>query len=154
MKQFPGVSILDIATILASVTAMLTKVAFVIRFLSLFTLATGVMILAAALFSSRYERAREEALLRVLGATTSQVFKIMVVEFALLGMFAVLTGICLSIAAAQALAIFVFKVHFDIPIVLIISSIFIMLSVTIGAGLLISRQNRARSPLALLSDAV
>jgi len=152
VRQYPGISVLDLQAIVSSVDAVLAKVAFVIRFMSLFTLLTGVMILAAALFSSRYERAREEALLRVLGATSRQVFSILVIEFALLGFFAAVTGIVLSVGAAYGLAFFVFKVRFVPRLVVALPAIAVMMAITVGAGLAISRQDGKRTPLALLAE--
>ncbi len=152
VRAYPGVSVLDLQAIVASVDAILSKVAFVIRFMSLFTLLTGLLILAAALFSSRYERAREEALLRVLGATNRQVFSILIIEFALLGFFAAVTGIVLSVAAAYGLAFFVFKVAFVPRLFVALPAIATMMLITVGAGLAISRQDGRRTPLALLAE--
>jgi len=153
VRQYPGVSVLDLRAVVSAVDAILSKAAFVIRFMSLFTLLTGLLILAAALFSSRYERAREEALLRVLGATNGQVFRILVIEFALLGFFAALTGILLSVGAAYGLAFFVFKTRFVPPLFTVPPALAVMMAITVGAGLAISRRDGRQTPLALLAEA-
>ena len=49
--------------------AILDRVALAIRFMALFSLAAGTVVLVGAVAASRYQRVREGALLRTLGAT-------------------------------------------------------------------------------------
>ena len=48
---------------------LVDRVVLAIRFMALFTLATGTLVLVGALATSRFQRIREGALLRTLGAT-------------------------------------------------------------------------------------
>jgi putative ABC transport system permease protein len=75
---------------------MLDRVALAIRFMALFSLAAGAVGLMGAVAASRFQRVREGALLRTLGATRSQLLRILVAEYAVLGVLASGTAIGLS----------------------------------------------------------
>jgi putative ABC transport system permease protein len=109
-KAFPNVSVIDLSLILETVDAIVGKVTFVIRFMALFTVVTGILVMAGALASSHFQRVRESVLLRTLGASRGQIWRILAVEYAALGLLAAVTGILLALAAVWALAAFVFHV--------------------------------------------
>jgi putative ABC transport system permease protein len=150
VQRFPNVSGIDLALILNTVDAVLQKVSFVIRFMALFSIMTGLAVLAGAVIMSRYQRIQESVLLRTLGANRQQVLKIMVIEYFLLGGFAALTGLLLAAAGSWALAVFVFKTSFSpapLPMVIIL---LIVIGLTMLIGLLNSRGIIDRPPLEVL----
>ncbi len=150
VQRFPNVSGIDLALILSTVDAVLNKVSFVIRFMALFSIMTGLLVLAGAVITSRYQRIQESVLLRTLGANRRQVFRIMAVEYFFLGGFAALTGLLLATTASWALAVFVFKTSF-VPAMLPLSIIlFLVMAVTMLIGLLNSRGIIDRPPLEVL----
>ena len=112
VKAFPNVSVIDLTLILETVDAIVGKVSFVIRFMALFTVVTGILVMAGALVSSHFQRVRESILLRTLGASRAQIWRILAVEYLALGLLAALTGLLLALAAVWALAAFVFQAHF------------------------------------------
>ncbi len=61
------------------------RIVLAIRFMALFSLATGAVVLVGAIATSRWQRVREGTLLRTLGATRAQVLLILCVEYAALG---------------------------------------------------------------------
>ena len=65
---------------------LLERIVLAIRFMALFTLATGTIVLIGALATSRFQRIREGALLRTLGATRAQLFRIVLSEYLSLGL--------------------------------------------------------------------
>jgi putative ABC transport system permease protein len=91
----------------------LSKVALIIRFLALFSIITGLVVLAGAVINSKFARIRENVLLRTVGARTSQITKITLIEYAYLGLFSALTGIILSFVSAFLLTRFFFDVDFS-----------------------------------------
>ena len=88
---------------------MLDKVVLAIRFMALFSLAAGAVVLAGAVAASRYQRVREGALLRTLGARRPQLVRILLTEYAVLGALSAVAALLLSIAAGWALVRFVFE---------------------------------------------
>ena len=71
--MFPNVSVIDLDLVLRTVDQVLDRVAVVVRFVALFSIATGLVVLVAVVTGSRFHRLRESALLRTLGATKRQV---------------------------------------------------------------------------------
>jgi len=150
VQRFPNVSAIDLALIVNMIDTILSKVAFVVRFMALFSIFTGLVVLAGAVVTGRYQRIRESVLLRTLGARKRQVLQIMLVEYFFLGLLAALTGLLLAWAASWALAQYVFEAPF-VPFML--PSILALLIVTLLAvaiGMLNSRGIANRPPLEVL----
>jgi putative ABC transport system permease protein len=112
VMQFPNVSLIDLRLVLSTINEIFEKVGLVIRFLALFSIITGLVVLAGAVLNSKFARMKENVLLRTVGARTRQITLITLIEYAYLGLFAALTGILLSIFAGGLLATFFFKVAF------------------------------------------
>ena len=109
VQQFPNVSAIDLSLVLSTFDELFQRLSFVIRFMALFSIATGLIVLVSAVVVSRSQREQESVLLKTLGASRSTVFKITAIEYLFLGSFAALTGLVLSLAATWALSIFVFE---------------------------------------------
>ena len=88
VERFPNVTVVDTTAILRQVQAMVDQVVRAVQFLFLFALAAGVVVLYAALASSRDERIREAGLMRALGASRKQLMSSQVLELALSGLLA------------------------------------------------------------------
>ena len=88
VERFPNVTVVDTTAILRQVQTMVDQVVRAVQFLFLFALAAGVVVLYAALASSRDERIREAGLMRALGASRSQLMSLQVLELALSGLLA------------------------------------------------------------------
>ena len=71
-QKFPTISTIDVTLILQTIDSVLGKVAFVIRFMALFTVLTGLLVLTGAILTGRFQRVQESVLLRTLGATRSK----------------------------------------------------------------------------------
>jgi putative ABC transport system permease protein len=150
VKAFPNVSIIDLMLVLQTVDSILGKISFVVSFMAMFTVLTGLLVLVSALVTGRYQRVRESVLLRTLGASRGQILKILVVEYFALGFLAALTGILLAILAAWALAAFVFKVSFAVAVLPLLIALLGVPAITVVTGLLISRGILNHPPLAIL----
>lgn len=109
VRNFPNISAVDLTLILESIESVLSKVSFVLQFLGAFTLLTGVIVLLGALASGRYQRARESALLRTMGGSRPQIWKILAAEYFFLGAFAVAVSFLLALVAGGALSIYLFE---------------------------------------------
>jgi putative ABC transport system permease protein len=88
VRQFPSVSVLDIGAVLDQVRRSMDRAALAVQYVFLFTLAAGIMVLLAAIQSTRDERMFESAVLRTLGARRSVVLQGVAAEFTALGLLA------------------------------------------------------------------
>jgi putative ABC transport system permease protein len=150
VKAFPNVSAIDLTLVLRTVDSILEKISFVIRFLAMFTVLTGLVVLVTALLSGRYQRMRESVLLRTLGASRGQVLKILLVEYFSLGLLAALAGVLLASLAAWALARFVFHTSFSPQPASLLAAFLFVPALTVLTGFLMSRGVLKQSPLSIL----
>ncbi len=152
VQAFPNISVIDLTLILQTLDAILGKVAFVIQFMALFTVLTGILVLAGALVSGHYQRVQESVLLRTLGASRRQIHRILAVEYLSLGALAAATGILLALAAVWAMAAFVFHVHFAPRAAPLLCALVATPALTAGLGLLMSRGILSQPPLVTLRN--
>ncbi len=150
VEQFPTVSAIDLTLILQTVDTMLDKIAFAIRFMAFFSMLTGLIVLAGAVITGRYQRMRESVLLRTLGASRQQIRKIMLIEYFFLGSFAALSGILLAVASSWALAYFLFETLFVPAPAPLLLAFLLIVGLTMGLGMLGSRGICDRPPLEVL----
>jgi putative ABC transport system permease protein len=153
VRQFPNVSVVDVRLVINLVQGVVDRVAFVLRFMALFALGTGLIVLAGAVRVSRLQRVEEGVLLRTLGASRAQVRRVLLAEYLLLGLLAAVVGAAIALAGAAALAVFAF----DAPLVPAWTALAIALLglpvLTALVGLAGSRGTLAQSPLAILRQA-
>lgn len=109
---FSNVTVVDVSAILAEVRALIDRLAQVIEFLFLFTLAAGGITLLAATVATQAERTRDAVLLRTLGATRRQLVAVLMAEFVWLG---VLAG-TLAAAGASTLSMVLGRQALDVDI--------------------------------------
>ena len=117
VENYPNVSAVDLELILTTAKSILDKAAFVIRFMALFSIGTGLIVLAGSVIVSKFERIRENVLLRTIGASKKQVLGILLAEYSFLAFFAALAGLVLAIVVGWVMSIFVFDGPFSIPVV-------------------------------------
>lgn len=150
--RHPNVSSLDLTLVQQTVERVLGRVTTAIRFLAVFCLALGLPVLFSAVAATRRERLREGVLLKTLGATRRQIGRIMLAEYALLGILGSLTGVLLSIGGAWGLSKFVFETDY-VPAVLPalgVGALMTLIAVTIG--LLTGREVFRGTPMAALRE--
>jgi putative ABC transport system permease protein len=131
---FPNVSLIDLRLILSTVDELFGKVGLVVRFLALFSIVTGLVVLAGAVMNSKFARIKENVLLRTIGARTRQIMKITLIEYGYVGIFSAITGMALSLGGGWLLTKFFFEVEFSVNVLelTIISAGVIILTVFIG----------------------
>lgn len=109
---YPNVSLIDLRLILSTVQELFNKLGLVVRFLALFSIITGLVVLAGAIINSKFVRIKENVLLRTVGARTRHITQITLIEYAYLGLFAALTGVLLSVGGGWLLTTFFFEISF------------------------------------------
>jgi putative ABC transport system permease protein len=115
VERYSNVTSIDLRSIQQTIEKIVGSVVLAIRFMALFSLGTGIVVLVGALAASRLQRVREAALLKTLGATRRQVVRVMVTEYAALGLLAAIVATGLATAGGWGLTKWVFKVPFAVP---------------------------------------
>lgn len=150
VRSYPNVSIIDLELILKTLEEILSQVAFVIRFMAFFSIGTGLIVMISSIILSKFQRVKENVLLRTLGASKSQLWKITVAEYLFLGSLGAISGIFLAALFSTLLGRFVFEFTF-VPNFGQIGLIFLAVAgISVTVGLLNSRDVVRQSPLEVL----
>jgi putative ABC transport system permease protein len=102
-KDYPTVTVVNIADVLEIVQGVVDQISLVIRFISAFAILAGAIILASSVAGTRFRRIREVVILKTLGATRNRVAEIFSVEFVILGTVAGLMGALLATGFSNVL---------------------------------------------------
>ncbi|MDO8501070.1 MAG: ABC transporter permease [Gemmatimonadaceae bacterium] len=152
VTRYPNVSSVDLTLIKETVARIVNKVSTAIRFMALFSLAMGIPVLFSAVAATRRDRIREGVLLKTLGATRGQITRILLAEYALLGLLGSMTGMLLAIGGGWALTHYVFNASFTPAILPALVIAAAMLGLTITIGLLAGRDVFKETPMSALRD--
>ena len=154
VERFPNVSTIGLDLILQTLDEVVSQISFVIQFMALFSIFTGLLVLVGSVNVSKFQRIQESVLLRTLGASKKQIFSITALEYLLLGILAAATGLLIAIGAAWALAVFSFEIAF-VPVLWPLLVIFAIVALlTVAVGLINSRGILVRPPLEVLRSEV
>lgn len=152
VRQFPGVTVLDLDVILDQLKAVIDKASLAVQYVFLFTLLAGVVVLLAAIQLTRDERRFESAILHTLGASRRKILQGVAVEFVTLGGLA---GVLASLGATAlgfSLATYAFKLDYTLnpllwPLGLLAGAVIVGL-----AGTLATRRAVNEPPVAVLRE--
>jgi putative ABC transport system permease protein len=149
-ERFPNVTTIDLSSLQQTLEGLIGRVVLAIRFMAFFTLGTGALVLVGALATSRFQRVREGALLRTLGATRGQILRIVLAEYASLGLMASVAAVILALGASWALARFLFEGEFRPALLPLGGLVAAVVGLTVAVGLLNSRDVLRKPPLEVL----
>ncbi len=139
VTDFPNLTVIDVEQVMSELRGMLDRVSAAVQLIFLFSLSVGVLVLLAALYARRDERAREIGLWRTFGASRRRVMLALATEFTALGLIAGGLAAGAASGVAWVLAERVFELpHAASPVVWLVGLGGGWLLV-LGAGLLASR---------------
>lgn len=104
LRRFPNLTVVDVGAIIGAITDLLRHATVALSAVFGLAFAAAVLVLLAALQAGRAQRARELALLRVLGARRRQLAAALAAEFGLLGAVAGTAAGLVAAGAGYALA--------------------------------------------------
>lgn len=100
---YPTVTVIDMADVLEVVRKVVDQIASILRFVSIFVLLTGGIILASTITATHFQRVREVAIFKSLGALRSQIVSMLSVEFLVLGGIAGVIGVASALLLSDVL---------------------------------------------------
>ena len=111
VKQFPGVTVLDVRAILKQVRNIIDQASRAVQYVFSFTLLAGITVLLAAVQTQRQERKQDIAILKTLGAKHPLITQSVVAEFSTIGAIAGVMGSFFAVLAGWVMA----NQVFDLP---------------------------------------
>ncbi|MES2219553.1 MAG: FtsX-like permease family protein [Acidobacteriota bacterium] len=100
---YPTVTVINMADVLEVVRKVVDQIAMILRFVAAFVLLAGGIILASSVTATRFQRVREVAILKSLGALRAQVIRMLSIEFLMLGGIAGLAGVVCALGLSSVL---------------------------------------------------
>ena len=153
VRQFPNLTVIDVASLLQQLQAMLDQVVRAVQLVFVFALLAGLTVLYAALETSSAERAYELAVLRAIGGQRRQLWQVLLVEFLVLGSLAGLLAGAAATGLGVALARGVFHFDYTPNLLLLLTGWLAGMFCAGTAGLVAARRAFADSVLAGLRSA-
>ena len=100
---FPTVTVINVADVMETIRKVVDQIAAIVRFLAGFTILAGGIILASSITATRFQRIREVAILKSLGALRRQIVSMLSIEFLLLGGIAGASGVIFALLLSDIL---------------------------------------------------
>ncbi|MGP1716714.1 MAG: ABC transporter permease [Methylophilus sp.] len=152
VKQFPNLTIINVAAVMEQLQGLLSKMSYAIEFVFGFSLLAGVAVLYAALMATREERVRESTLMRVLGASRKQVVLAMLVEFLCIGILASIVANIFTNVAAYYLATFILNIEYQFNAWFTVQALLAAIVLVPFAAWLVARNQFNQPPRVLLQS--
>ncbi|MEE4331112.1 MAG: FtsX-like permease family protein [Wenzhouxiangella sp.] len=149
-RNFPNVSIIDVAALIDRVGEIIDRVSAAAQVVFFFTLLAGLVVLLAALEATRDERRHESALIRTLGADNAMVRRGLLIEY---GVMAVIAALLATIGAAVTgwlLARELFEFSYQPSLLLFVAGFSAAVVLVVGSGWLGNRSVLATPPVRIL----
>ncbi|MHB1046626.1 MAG: ABC transporter permease [Thermoanaerobaculia bacterium] len=149
-REYPNVVLIRTREVLERVAAIATRLGKAVRVLGAFSVLAGLVILAGSISAASARRAREAALLKVLGVTRGGVATALAVEYALVGLVAGLVGTLGATVLAGSVLTAAFEVSFRPSPLLLAAAPFAIALLAAAAGLAVSLRALQVRPLEVL----
>ncbi len=154
VSQFPGVTVLDVGTMLERITGILDRAALAVQYVFGFTLVAGILVLIAAVLASRRERFQEAAILRTLGASRRYLAGSVSREFILIGTLAGLMASSIAAVLAWVIVERVMSLQYEFNLTLWIGGILVGIAGIWSAGTVATLPVLRQSPMAVIRNQV
>jgi putative ABC transport system permease protein len=150
VAAFPNITAIPLRGVLARVSEVLAQIAFAVRFMALFSIAAGLVVMAGALAATRYQRLYESVILKTLGATRWAIARAFAVEYACLGAAAGLGGTGLAAVLAWIIQRFVLDTPWTLEPETLVLGVVATTVVSLAVGLLATVRLLGRTPMSVL----
>jgi putative ABC transport system permease protein len=152
VEKFPNVTVFDVAEGSKKLMSVMNKISWAIRAVALFSLLTGLVVLAGIALSTARARQQESALLKTLGAGRRTILASLGAEFGALGALSGFLGLALSVLFGWVLLRWVVEIPFRLPALELAGLFAALILVCAATGMLASLKAIRAKPLAVLRE--
>lgn len=149
-EQFPSITPLDVSVLMARVRGIVDRATIALEFFFIFALVSAFIVLAAAIQTGKPERQMEFSLLRALSAQGSQLYRVHVFEFTLMGLLVGFFAALFANLAGWLISAKFFDIEYHFSTTIWLSSLISATAVLTIAGILVSRKVYNISPMKIL----
>jgi putative ABC transport system permease protein len=131
---FPGVTAVDIGAVLRALGGVLGEVGTAVSVVGLIALIAGALVLVSAIAAERQSRIAEAVVLKTLGASTAQIRRAWIAEFAVAGGAAGLAAALLGTLAAFITVRQVFDLDWHFQPGIMLGTLLVSIALMLGLG--------------------
>lgn len=151
-QRYPTITVVNMADVLQTFQGVVDQIAMVIRFISMFAILAGAIILSSSVAGTRFRRMREVVILKTLGATRWRVSRIFSVEFLILGAVAGTMGALLANGFANLLLKRLLDAQTSILVLPSVLAVVVTALIANAAGWMASFRILGQKPLEILRE--
>jgi putative ABC transport system permease protein len=151
-RRFPTVTVVNMADVLQTFQSVVNRISQMVRFISVFAILAGAIILSSSVAGTRFRRMREVVILKTLGATRWRVSRIFSVEFLILGAVAGTMGALLANGFANLLLKRMLDSPVSFPILPAVVAVIATALIANAAGWMASFRILGQKPLEILRE--
>ncbi len=149
-ERFPAITPLDVGVLMARVRSIVDRATIALEFFFLFALLSAFIVLLAAIQTGKSERQMESSLLRALSAQSSQLYRVHVFEFTLMGLLVGFFAALFANLAGWIVSVKFFDIEYHFSLSIWLISLVSATAVLTIAGILVSRNVYNVSPMKIL----
>ncbi len=149
-QSFPQVNVISVREQLEAATDLFGRLALAIRGAAAVAALAGLLVLTGAISAGAQGRAKEAAILKVLGAARSQILSAYAIEYGAVGLIAGVAGVALGYAAAWPVVVKVFEATWSVDWGGVAALVLGAAGLAAGGGLLAATVALAKRPAATL----
>jgi putative ABC transport system permease protein len=147
VARFPNVSVIDLTEAAALIGRIMGKLSGIVRFFTAFSVVAGILMVAGAVFATRYARLQESVYFAMLGARRRFVLAVFALENLLLGAVSGVIALAISQLAGAIVCRRVFSLEYRPylaeSLLMLAAALLLVVAVGVGASLSILRQRPA-----------
>jgi len=150
VKEFPNVSVIDVTRMVKRVLNISDQMVLALRLMAYLSILAGLVVVFSIARHEVEGRLWELNLLKVLGARFQDIQKMIQIEFAIMGIFAGIFGVAVSLAISYGLAWWFFENLWKWTWQISLASVIGVTSLSVGVAWLATQRTLRSSPLSLL----
>jgi putative ABC transport system permease protein len=152
LRSYPTITVLEVDAIIEQIKTIIAQVTIAIELVLVLILTSGCLVLLASIQASLDERIQQQAILRTLGASQRLVMGSLLVEFAILGLFAGILATLGAEVTVFALETQLFELDYSVhPMLWVIGPVFGACLIGL-AGILATRKVVQTAPINILRE--
>jgi putative ABC transport system permease protein len=150
LSRIPSMTLLDISELMARMRGIVDRATIALEFFFIFAVASAFIVLLAAIQTGKRERQMESSLLRALSAKTSQLYRVNVLEFTLMGILVGIFSALFASLSAWFVSVYFFDINYQFSFDLWAYSLLSAGLILTIVGTLVSRKVYNISPMKIL----
>jgi putative ABC transport system permease protein len=152
VNRHANLTVIDASEAAETVLMILSRVSGVFKALGVLAVLAGAVILAGAIAAGRFARQKEAMLFKVLGASRSDLRRILGAEYATLALLGTLAGWLLAEVLGRAAIPALFDARARVPYGALAALAIFALVLNTVVGLLVGRRVSGHTPLSILRE--